>query len=163
MAPIPYQTKVSRHPGSTKEEILRESTSSSNHRFGTLNQQRRIAGSSGIDDLLQDDDIEEAAEGRADFQNLNEKLKGKHNLFTVRDVIQTQLDWSQKNPPQHPISARYVLAVTETEIKGQKQWPANVKAREAEERKRICCKFHVESLLTWTRTQSRCREGEKDQ
>lgn len=135
MAPIPYRTKVSQHPGSTEEEIARESRSASNHRYGTLNNERRVAGSSGIDDLLQDDDIEEVAEGRSDFKDLNAKKSGQKNLFTVRDVVETQTDWTLKNPSEHPISTRYVLAVTESEIKDQEQWPANIKKREAEEKK----------------------------
>lgn len=135
MAPIPYRTKVSNHPGSTKKEIARESRSASNHRYGSLNTENRIAGSSGIDDLLEDDDIEEAAEGRSDYKDLVVKKEGEGNLFTVCDVVKAQIDWTLKNPSEHPVHSRYVLAVTESEIKDQEQWPANIKKREAEEKK----------------------------
>lgn len=134
-----YTTKVTDHPGSTAEEIAAESASGSRHRFGNTNAEGRRAGYAGWHDYDREHDVDELYEGRQDYEQFARKHgrdgeKG-HPRLTVRDVMARQVDWKQLHPDLH-IDSRFVLNVTEDEIKNDEGWQANKKKKEAEEKKK---------------------------
>ncbi|BFZ57355.1 hypothetical protein PYCC9005_004407 [Savitreella phatthalungensis] len=132
-----YSTKTTTHPGSSKEEISRENDSGSRHRFGSRNEEGRRAGFAGWNDYDREHDIDEVYEGREDWKELEDRRDKANDPLTIRDVMAEQKDFNFVHPSLH-VASRFVLNVTEDEIKNDRRWPIvqKKKAEEEEERQR---------------------------
>lgn len=133
MAPIEYKVKVKHPEGSSRAEIKAESDSISNHRYGRRNNHGRLAGTYNFDGV-DEEAATEYLEGRSDFKNVHDLQSS--DLFTVRDVVKSEVDWSLDHLDTHPINVRQVYNISEHEIKDQPKWPANVEKAKQEEEER---------------------------
>lgn len=131
---------VSKHPGSTSQEIADEPNwgAGHNHRIGFRNKHGRAPGLTHDGDY----DLYETEEERAFTENAQRKYrelkdKAKHGeLVDFRDVMKAQTDFYQHRPDQYPPGFRFVVNAREDWVKTEEDWPANIKQREKEEQKK---------------------------
>jgi nitrate reductase (NAD(P)H) len=138
MPPIPHRVTVKDHPGSSLQDVNDEPEwgFGHEHRIGFRNAQDRVPGltHSGDDrgeDSEPSEDIEskKAAEKYYEFQE--EVREGK--LVNFRDVINAQEDFHLRRPDVHSEGWRFVLNATESWIKNEEAWPANVEKKQKDE------------------------------
>ncbi len=112
-----YPVSKTNHPGSTAEEIEKESSSASHHRPGYLHYGHgRPSGfapqHTGADESIKSGEID-----------------GKK---TIRSILEQTTDWKLYDPEKH-YGARFVVDCTEADIKNDERWEVNKKAKQKQE------------------------------
>jgi len=89
MAPVPWTIRRQSHPGSSKDDIEKESASSSGHQVGSRRDGNRNAGTigTGLSERLHDEGItfEEKARSDKDMNGAD-----ADHLLTIRDIVQRE-------------------------------------------------------------------------
>ncbi|RMZ37292.1 hypothetical protein AFCA_004374 [Aspergillus flavus] len=147
-------------PGASYLEILNEPdwTRTHSHRVGTRNRDARYIGlTHGGDEIPYD--LEEVAEEK--LHELRQKVE-RGELVTVRDIMTKQIDFHLRRPDVHPKFWRYVLHTTESFIKQEQPWPANLAKREEEEKRKANAEIEEQGRGTKgdAREHSQSQEGD---
>lgn len=137
--PAPKQARVTRHPGSTKQEIADEPEWNGNHqhRIGFINRQNRVAGITHDGDQHYEDEEEQEFVKNAMKKYRELKRESKEGkLLNFQDVMNAQTDLHEHHPNAYPPGWRFVVRAREDWVKSEQDWPANIKQREKEEQKK---------------------------
>ncbi|KAH7401282.1 hypothetical protein BKA66DRAFT_564936 [Pyrenochaeta sp. MPI-SDFR-AT-0127] len=134
MPPTPWRVQITRHPGSSREEIEEEPDwevqHRHEHRVGYKNRNNRRPGiTHGNDERHEHDELRKA---REDYKKLVERSK-KGDLINFRDIVLNEKDLHLRHPENRSLGWRFVLQCTEDWIKNKQEWPANLRKREKEE------------------------------
>ncbi|KAJ4991807.1 nitrate reductase [Stagonosporopsis vannaccii] len=136
---LPWQVRVTDHPGSTAEDIANEPDwehlHGHDHRVGFRNKEGdRLPGITHRDDERASEAEKLAGEAKAEYEKLRERVK-KGELLNFRDLIEGEKDLHLRHPENRSLGWRYVLEFTEDWVKNEEEWPANVKRRLEEKEK----------------------------
>ncbi|KAI8682135.1 Nitrate reductase [NADPH] [Fusarium keratoplasticum] len=131
----PWVVKVRPHPGSSAEEIRNEPNwiAGHQHRVGFRDRNDRLPGITH-----RDDEYKEEVEKEQQRYDALRKAAETGKLVNFRDLVENQeaRDFHLRHPQNRSLGWRYVLDTTESWVKNEEQWPANLNKKEEEERKR---------------------------